>query len=66
MADFKTHVTVAAVLSTTLATGAFVMGVATLNEMVLYALTGTLGGLLPDIDADLQQHLRCQSLNVRP
>lgn len=52
MADFKTHVSVAAVLSTTLAASAFVMGFATLNEMVLYALAGTLGGLLPDIDAD--------------
>ncbi|MCZ2721898.1 metal-dependent hydrolase [Marinomonas sp. 15G1-11] len=52
MADFKTHVTVAAVLSAPLAASTFIMGFATMNEAVFYALAGTLGGMLPDIDAD--------------
>lgn len=52
MADFKTHVTVAAILSAPLAAGTFIMGFANMNEAILYALAGTLGGLLPDIDAD--------------
>lgn len=52
MADFKTHVTVAAILSAPLAASTFIMGFANMNEAILYALAGTLGGLLPDIDAD--------------
>lgn len=52
MANFNTHVTVAAALSAPLAACAFIMGVANMHEAVLYALAGTLGGLLPDIDAD--------------
>ncbi|MBU1468457.1 MAG: metal-dependent hydrolase [Gammaproteobacteria bacterium] len=52
MADFKTHVTVAAILSTPLAASTFIMGFANMNEAIFYALAGTLGGLLPDIDAD--------------
>jgi membrane-bound metal-dependent hydrolase YbcI (DUF457 family) len=52
MADFKTHITVAAILSTPLAASTFIMGFANMNEAILYALAGTLGGLLPDIDAD--------------
>tara|TARA_R110001606_G_scaffold243784_1_gene391587 strand:- start:3979 stop:4701 length:723 start_codon:yes stop_codon:yes gene_type:complete len=52
MADFKTHVIVAAILSTPLAASTFIMGFANMNEAIFYALAGTLGGLLPDIDAD--------------
>ena len=52
MADFKTHVTVAAILSAPLAASTFIAGVANMNEAIFYALAGTLGGLLPDIDAD--------------
>lgn len=52
MADFKTHVTVAAILSAPLAASTFIMGFANMNEAIFYALAGTLGGLLPDIDAD--------------
>ena len=52
MADFKTHVTVAAVLSAPLAATCFIMGFANMNEAIFYALAGTFGGLLPDIDAD--------------
>ncbi|RCX02196.1 metal-dependent hydrolase [Marinomonas foliarum] len=52
MADFKTHFTVAAILSAPLAASTFIMGFANMNEAIFYALAGTLGGLLPDIDAD--------------
>ncbi|GGN28771.1 MULTISPECIES: metal-dependent hydrolase [Marinomonas] len=52
MADFKTHVTVAAILSAPLAASAFILGYANMNEAIFYVLAGTLGGLLPDIDAD--------------
>jgi len=52
MADFKTHVTVAAILSGPLAASAFIMGFATMSDAILYALAGTLGGMLPDIDSD--------------
>ncbi|MEL0612450.1 hypothetical protein [Marinomonas arenicola] len=52
MANFNTHVTVAAALSAPLAACVFVMGFANMNDAILYALAGTLGGLLPDIDAD--------------
>ncbi|GGO87178.1 membrane protein [Marinobacterium nitratireducens] len=52
MADFKTHTTVAAALSAPLAATAAMTGFADMREAVIYALAGTLGGLLPDIDAD--------------
>lgn len=52
MADFKTHVTVAAVLSTSLSVASFYLEFANAYEAALYALVGTLGGMLPDIDAD--------------
>jgi membrane-bound metal-dependent hydrolase YbcI (DUF457 family) len=52
MADFKTHTTVAAVVSAGLAATAVLGGLADLRQAVIYALAGTLGGLLPDIDAD--------------
>ena len=52
MADFKTHVTVAAVISAPLAVSAFIFGLADINDTILYGLAGILGGMLPDIDAD--------------
>ncbi|SJL83801.1 metal-dependent hydrolase [Vibrio palustris] len=52
MADFKTHVTVAAALSAPLAASAFIAGFATMNDAIFYALAGTLGGMMPDIDSD--------------
>ncbi|SBS34689.1 hypothetical protein MAQ5080_02946 [Marinomonas aquimarina] len=52
MADFKTHVTVAAAISAPLAVSAFIFGIADIRATVLYILAGTLGGMLPDIDAD--------------
>ncbi|MFC6673843.1 metal-dependent hydrolase [Marinobacterium aestuariivivens] len=52
MADFKTHTVTAAVISAGLSVAALVTGLAELREALLYCLAGTLGGLLPDIDAD--------------
>ena len=52
MANFKTHVSVAAALSGVLATGFLVAGVATPKDVWLYFAMGTVGGILPDIDAD--------------
>ncbi|MBR7889409.1 metal-dependent hydrolase [Marinomonas sp. A79] len=52
MANFNTHVTVAALISAPLAASAFTAGLADMNEAMLYAVAGTFGGLLPDIDAD--------------
>ena len=52
MANFKTHVSVAAALSGALATGFLVAGVAAPKDVWLYFAMGTLGGILPDIDAD--------------
>lgn len=52
MADFKTHTTVAAALSAPLAATVAMSGFASPREAVVYAAAGTLGGLLPDIDAD--------------
>lgn len=58
MADFKTHVTVAAVISAPLAASAFIMGFANMYEAILYAVAGTLGGMLPDIDSDNSMAIR--------
>ena len=52
MANFKTHITVAAALSGCLATGFLEVGIATPKDVWLYFALGTLGGILPDIDAD--------------
>jgi len=52
MANFKTHLAVAAALSGVLATGFLEVGVAAPRDVGLYFAMGTLGGILPDIDAD--------------
>src|SRR5919198_3910827 len=52
MANFKTHVSVAAALSGVMATGFLVVGVAAPKDVWLYFAMGTVGGILPDIDAD--------------
>jgi len=52
MANFKTHVSVAAALSGVLATGFLAAGVAAPKDVWLYFAMGTVGGVLPDIDAD--------------
>ena len=51
MANFKTHVSVAAALSGVLATGFLAAGVAAPKDVWLYFAMGTVGGVLPDIDA---------------
>lgn len=51
MANFKTHISVAAACSGSLATGFLVVGVASPSDVWLYFAMGTLGGILPDIDA---------------
>src|SRR5438046_5993691 len=52
MANFKTHISVAAALSGCLATGFLEVGVAAPKDVWLYFALGTLGGILPDIDAN--------------
>lgn len=52
MANFKTHISVAAALSGCLATGFLAVGIAAPKDVWLYFALGTLGGLLPDIDAN--------------
>jgi hypothetical protein len=52
MANFKTHMSVAAACSGGLATGFLAVGVASPREVWLYFAMGTLGGILPDIDAN--------------
>lgn len=52
MANFKTHMSVAAALSGCLTTGCLAVGIATPRDVWLYFAMGTLGGILPDIDAN--------------
>ena len=52
MANFKTHISVAAALSGVLATGSLAARVAEPKDVWLYFAMGTVGGILPDIDAD--------------
>lgn len=52
MANFKTHITVAAAVSGVLAIGCLGGGIASRNDVLLYFTLGTIGGVLPDVDAD--------------
>ena len=52
MANFRTHLSVAAALSGCLATGFLEVGIAAPKDVWLYFAMGTLGGILPDIDAN--------------
>ena len=52
MANFRTHVTVAAVGSGLLSTVCLGAGVASPGEAMTLSVVGTLGGILPDIDSD--------------
>jgi len=52
MANFKTHLSVAAALSGCLATGFLEVGIAAPKDVWFYFALGTLGGILPDIDAN--------------
>lgn len=51
MANFKTHLTVAATLSSTLTVGLLIIDLATPKTALFYTLLGTLGGILPDLDS---------------
>ncbi len=50
MANFHTHITYAAAASGLLSVLCLQVGLITQNEALLLALTGTIGGILPDID----------------
>ena len=52
MADFKTHVGVAAVGSGLLSTMCLGAGITGPAEVVTFTAVGTIGGMLPDIDSD--------------
>jgi Na+/proline symporter len=58
MADFKTHLTGAAVVSGIAAAAVMMTGVATHKAVVGYFALGVVGGLLPDIDSDTSIPLR--------
>lgn len=50
MANFNTHITVAAAASGLMSILCLQVGLATHNEAMLLALTGSIGGILPDVD----------------
>lgn len=50
MANFRTHLTVAVVVSSAVAVAGFGAGLYGLSTAVFSAIIGTIGGLLPDID----------------
>ena len=52
MADFRTHMTVASLGSGLLSTLCLGAGVASPREVIILAVVGTIGGILPDIDSD--------------
>lgn len=52
MADFKTHITAACAASGVAATCLLAGGAATPDQVLLYFVLGSAGGVLPDIDAD--------------
>ena len=52
MANFKTHLAVAAVGSGLLATVCLGAGMSDPQEVVTLSVVGTIGGLLPDVDLD--------------
>ncbi len=58
MANFRTHVTVAAVGSGLLSTVCLGAGVASPGEIMTLSVVGTLGGILPDIDSDHSTPIR--------
>ncbi|OQX34779.1 MAG: hypothetical protein B0D91_11895 [Oceanospirillales bacterium LUC14_002_19_P2] len=58
MANFNTHLSLAGIGSGLLASAAIAAGVSTTSEGIVLWLTGTLGGLLPDVDADNSSSLK--------
>lgn len=58
MADFKTHVQVASVVSGVLAGALAWTELVSLPEACLLWLTGSLGGIMPDIDSDTSRSIQ--------
>lgn len=58
MADFNTHLGLAGIGSGLFASAAIAAGVSTTGEGMALWLTGVLGGLLPDVDADNSSSLK--------
>ncbi|WP_319783419.1 metal-dependent hydrolase [Oceanisphaera sp. IT1-181] len=58
MADFKTHVQVASVVSGVLASALAWTELVSLPEACLLWLTGSLGGIMPDIDSDTSRSIQ--------
>jgi hypothetical protein len=52
MANFKTHITTAAIGSGLLSTLCLGAGMIQAEQLILFSVLGTLGGILPDIDLD--------------
>lgn len=52
IAEFKTHLSVACMVSGLAATSLLVAGIANSKEVVLYFTLGSIGGVLPDVDSD--------------
>jgi len=52
MANFRTHLSVAATASCFLSIGLLKAGLASEKDVLLYFSLGTIGGILPDIDSD--------------
>ena len=58
MANFKTHVNIAALASTSAAALAVNMQLITLTHMPWFIFLGVVGGMLPDIDANRSKPVR--------
>lgn len=58
MADFRTHIQVASVVSGVLASALAWTELVSLPEACLLWLTGTLGGIMPDIDSDTSRSIQ--------
>ena len=58
MANFHTHLSLAGIGSGLLASATIAAGLSTISEGIVLWLTGTLGGLLPDVDADNSSSLK--------
>ena len=58
MANFTTHLKIAALASSTLALTASGAGLIAVNDIIEFIILGTVGGLLPDIDASNSKPVR--------
>ena len=56
MANFKTHFTIAAAASAMGATTLLGANIITADTAIYLTLSGTIGGLLPDVDSDHSQN----------